>query len=426
MNLPLLTFILLLVLLFAGAPIWLALTIPALVGLMSTASPTTFVIAVYNALDSFTLMAIPFFILSGNLMEKGGISRRIVNFVQYFVGNFRGSLCVTACVACAMFGAVSGSAIATSVCVGGIVLPSMRDEGYDDLFSAALLTVSGTIGALIPPSMNFIMYGSATGVSVGDLFIAGVIPGILTTIVLSGIAVFLSRKYQKNYVKPPKKKKTIGEFWALLKDAAFALLVPVIILGGIYGGIFTPTEAGVVACIYAIVVACFIYRTLDFKGLINTFIASCKLTCQTMFIVGIANGYARYLTLQNVPNALASFVESMTNSPIVYMLLSVGLLLIVGTFMEASAALMVMAPIMHPIAMAYGIPPIQYAMVMSMALLIGIVTPPVGASLYAMTSMTGLPFLKLSKHMIPFILGYVAVMVLIIFIPQLSTIFVGG
>lgn len=422
MSLPVITFFLLLALLFLGAPIWLAIGIPALIGMIDAASPATFLTATYGGLDSFPLMAIPFFILAGALMEKGGISKRIVDFVNFFIGNFNGSLCVTACVACAMFGAVSGSAIATSVCVGSIVLPSMNQEGYDRVFTAALLGVAGTIGALIPPSMNFILYGAATGVSVGDLFISGIIPGLMVTAVLSGIAVFQSKKYNPNYVKPPKgKKKTFKDFLAVLKEASLALLVPIIILGGIYGGVFTPTEAGVVACVYAIIVSCFVFKAFDLKGLWGAFLSSCKLTCQTMFIVGIATSYARYLTLRNIPTLLSNTIQSMTDSPTVFLLLTVALLLIVGTFMDVGAAMMVMAPIMHPIALVYGISPLQYGVVMSMALIIGLTTPPVGSSLYVMASMTDLPFLQIAKKMVPFTLGYVFVMILLILFPGLCT-----
>ncbi len=426
MNIPLLTFFLLLILLFLGAPIWLAIGIPALIGMIDANNATMLLNSAYAGLDSFPLMAIPFFILAGGLMEKGGISKRIVDFVKFFIGEFNGSMCVVACVACAMFGAVSGSAIATSVCVGGIVLPTMDKEGYDRVFSAALLGVAGTIGALIPPSMNFILYGSATGVSVGDLFIAGIIPGLLVTAILSVTAVVLSKKYNPTYVAPPAQKKTFKGFLAVLKEASLALLVPFIILGGIYGGIFTPTEAGVVACIYAIIIACFVYKLLDFKGLCQTFLSSTKLTCQTMFIVAIATSYARYLTLKNVPTMLSELIRSMTDKPLVFMLLVVFLLLIVGTFMDVGAAMMVMAPIMHPIAMQYGIKPLQFGVVMTMALIIGLTTPPVGSSLYVMASMTDLPFLDIAKKMVPFTLGYVVVMILLILFPALSTVLVPG
>ena len=425
MNLPVITFFLLLILLFAGAPIWLAISIPAVIGIFSTTTPSLFLTATYGGLDSFPLMAIPFFILAGGLMEKGGISKRIVNFVDFFIGGFNGSICVTACVTCALFGAVSGSAIATSVCVGGIVLPTMEEEGYDKTFSAALLGVAGTIGALIPPSMNFILYGAATGVSVGDLFIGGIIPGLLVTALLSVMAVILSKKYNPHYVKRERPKKTFWGFLKVLKDASLSLLIPVIILGGIYGGIFTPTEAGVVACIYAIILACFIYRTFDFKGLVRAFVSSTTLTCQTMFIVGVATAYARYLTLEGVPTLLSNTIRSMTDSPMMYMLLTVLLLLIIGTFMDVGAAMMVMAPIMHPIAMSYHISPLQYGVVMTMALIIGLTTPPVGSSLYVMASMTGLPFLDIAKKMFPFTLCYVIAMVLCILFEPLSTILVG-
>ena len=213
---------------------------------------------------------------------------------------------------------------------------------------------------------------------------------------------------------------------AVLKEASLALLVPFIILGGIYGGLFTPTEAGVVACIYAIIIACFVYKLLDFKGLCQTFLSSTKLTCQTMFIVAIATSYARYLTLKNVPTMLSELIRSMTDKPLVFMLLVVFLLLIVGTFMDVGAAMMVMAPIMHPIAMQYGIKPLQFGVVMTMALIIGLTTPPVGSSLYVMASMTDLPFLDIAKKMVPFTLGYVVVMILLILFPALSTVLVPG
>ncbi len=426
MTLPVITFVLLLVLLFLGAPIYLAIGIPALIGMISTGNVTTFLTSAYAGLDSFPLMAIPFFILAGKLMEKGGISKRLVDFVSFFIGRFNGSHCITGTVTCALFGAVSGSAIATSVCVGGIVMPSMEEDGYDKVFSAALMGVAGTIGALIPPSMNFIMYGAGTGVSVGDLFIAGIIPGLLVTGVLSVIAVIMCKKTNKNYKQTEKVKRSLPLFLKVFKEAALALLTPLIILGGIYGGIFTPTEAGVVACVYAIIISCFVFKTFNFKQLVGAFVDAGKLTIQTMFIVAIATAYARYLTLNNVPTALANLIKGFTESPMVFMVIVIVLLLIVGTFMDAAAAMIVMAPILHPIAMSYGIHPIQFGVIMTMALIIGLCTPPVGSNLYVMASMTKLPFMSIAKKMVPFIMGYVFVMILLVLFPALSTVLVGG
>jgi C4-dicarboxylate transporter DctM subunit len=419
--------ILVLGLLALGFPIYFALGFPGVVGFlyMNASSVTMFLNAAYNGLDSFPLMAVPFFILAGKLMEMGGISERLVNLISFFVGRIVGSLAIIGVGTCALFGAVSGSAIATSVSVGGIVMPSMDKEGYDRYFSAALMGVAGTIGALIPPSMTFIIYGAMTGVSIGDMFIAGIIPGLMVTLVLMVISYFICKKHGWGLNTERVIDRSIGGLWKVFKDAFWALLVPVIILGGIYGGVFTPTEAGVVASVYAIIAACFIYKTLNLKGLYKTIAESVRLCVVTMFIVAFASGFARYLTMEKAPQSLSDWLVSVSSSPVMFITLVALLLLLVGCFMDTTAACIVLAPLLHPIAVRFGVDGIQFGMIMSMALLIGLCTPPVGANLYVMASVTRLPFMGIAKRMVPFIVGFLIVLALIMYVPGISTVLLG-
>jgi len=407
-----------------GFPIFVAMGVAGVLGFISTSAQVTlFLNVAYTGLDSFPLMAVPFFILAGKLMEEGGISKRLVNLINFFIGRIAGALAIVGIVTCALFGAVSGSAIATSVSVGGIVMPGMEKDGYDPAFSAGLMGVAGTIGALIPPSMTFIIYGALTGTSIGDMFIAGVIPGVLLTVALCVTAYFICKK--RGYYGERNVNRSPKEFLRLFKEAFWALMVPFIILGGIYGGIFTPTEAGVVACVYAVIAACFIYKTLNLKGLYNAIAEAGRLCVVTMIICSFASGLARYLTMVNVPQTLSRILAAASgNSTIVFLLLVTVFMLILGCIMDTTPAVIVLAPILHPIAMNFGVHPIHFGMIMSLSLLVGLATPPVGANLYVMSSMTKIPFMKIARQMVPFLATTIAVLLLIVFFPILSTVFV--
>ncbi len=416
--------IILIVLLGLGFPIFAAMGFSAVLGFTQTGANTVlFLNSSFSGLDSFPLMAVPFFILAGKLMEESGISERLVDLINFFIGKIAGALAIVGVVTCALFGAVSGSAIATSVSVGGIVMPGMEKDGYDKAFGAALMGVAGTIGALIPPSMTFIIIGALTGTSIGDLFIAGVIPGIMVTIALC-ITAYIIAKKRGYYNHDRQVDRSLRGFWKVLKRSFFAILCPVIILGGIYMGICTPTEAGVVACIYAVIVACFIYRTTNLKKLYKVIAEAARLCIVTMVIVAFATGFARYLTMVNVPQQLAAFMASISHSKLAFLFIVSVFLLFVGCIMDTTPAAIVLAPILYPIAMNFGVHPVHFAMIMSLALLVGLATPPVGANLYVMASMTKLPFMKIAKQMVPFIGAVLVVLVILIFFPVLSTVFV--
>lgn len=413
--------LIMLMLLALGFPIFVAMGIAGALGMMSTSSQITlFLNTSYSGLDSFPLMAVPFFILAGKLMEASGISERLVNFINFFVGKVAGALAIVGVATCALFGALSGSAVATSVSVGGIIIPGMERDGYDKAFGAALMGVAGTIGALIPPSMTFIIYGSLTSTSTGDLFIAGIIPGLLVTVLLCITAYIICKK--RGYYSPEREvERSLKSFWEVFKGSFFALLCPVIILGGIYGGIFTPTEAGAVACVYAAIIACFVYKTINFKDLYAVFGEAARLCVVTMVVVAFASGLAKYLTMVNVPQSLAAFMVSIANSKVTFLFIVAFFLLLIGCIMDTTPACIVLAPILHPIAIQFGISPIHFAMVMSLALLIGLCTPPVGANLFVMSSMVKLPFMTIARQMVPFIGTLLLALVLIILFPVLST-----
>ena len=406
-------------LLFLGMPIAFAICIPAIVAMfMSGISPTLFVTTSFTGIDSFPLMAVPFFILAGKLMEMGGISLRLINLVNFFIGKVTGGLAIVSVVTCALFGAVSGSAVATSVSVGGIMLPSMGKEGYDKVFSTALLCIAGTIGALIPPSMTFIIYGTLTGTSIGDLFIAGIGPGVLLTVALAVTGYLISRK--NGWKSSWAVERTPGNFWKVFKDSIAALLVPIIILGGIYSGIFTPTEAGAVSCLYAFICIKYILKTLDWAGLYKVVADSAQLTAVMIIIISFAAGFARYLSIENIPQQVSDYMISISNSKYAFLAIVTIFLLIIGCIMDTTPAMIVMAPIFAPIAAKFGVDPVHFGIIMSFGLLVGLSTPPVGASLYVMSSMTKINFLKIARAMVPFYIATLVSLILVLLVPQIS------
>lgn len=372
----------------------------------------------FAALNSFPLLAIPLFILAGKLMENGGISKRLINLATVFVGHTAGGYAAVGVLACMFFGALSGSSAATVAAIGAILIPAMILRGYQPRFAAATLAVSGELGAIIPPSIPMILYGVVTGTSIGDMFIAGVVPGILLGISLI-IFVFIVSKI-KGYGGDIEKTTWKVKFKAIY-DALFALIMPVIILGGIYGGFFTPTEAAAIAVLYALVIGLFVYKELKIRSLVDMFGEAAITTSIIMIIISSAGLFSWYLTQNMVPQQAAIFLTELTSNPFTFLLFINVLLLVVGMFFEASAAILILAPILLPIAIQFGIDPVHFGIIMIVNLAIGMVTPPVGVNLFISCKIANISLEEITKGVLPFLILLIFNVLIISYIPILST-----
>lgn len=374
----------------------------------------------FNSVDSFPLLAIPFFILAGKLMESGGISRRLIHFANVIFGRVKGGLAIVSIVACSFFAAISGSAAATTAAVGALLIPEMIKRGYEKDFSTAVQAAGGTIGIMIPPSVPMILYGVVAGVSIGDLFIAGIIPGIFIAVSLMILVYIISIK--RGYGGG--ERFSLKDFGKAFADAILALLMPVIILGGIYGGIFTPTEAAAVAVVYGLIVGLIIYREIKWKDLSGIFTSSVITSAVILFIIAGASAFGYYLTRERVPREMAEFMLGITDNWIIALLIINLLLLIIGTFLETSAAIIILTPILVPIAEALGIDLVHFGVIMIVNLAIGFITPPVGVNLFVAANIAGTKFEKLVRAVVPFIIIMIVDVIILSFIPELSLILV--
>lgn len=412
-------FISLLLLLFLSVPVALSLGLASSISIVSDGNMPLMVLIqrMFAALDLFPLMAIPFFILAGALMETGGISRRLVNFANSLVGTMTGGLAVVTVVTAMFFSAISGSSAATTAAIGSILIPAMVKKGYDVGFAGATTAVSGELGVIIPPSIPMIIFGISAGVSMTDLFIAGFLPGLLIGGSLILLVWFLAKR--KGY------QGETGITWPMrvkaFKEAILALMMPVIILGGIYGGIFTPTEAAVVAVLYSFIVGVFVYREVTWKHLVEIFSKSAITTSIIMIIIANAGMFGWILTREQVPQQVAGFFTSFSDSPIVFLLLVNVLLLFVGMFFETSASIIILAPLLTPIAVALGIDPVHFGMIMIVNLAMGMVTPPVGVNLFVACQVANIKLERLTKALIPFFFILILNILLITYIPAIST-----
>jgi C4-dicarboxylate transporter DctM subunit len=417
-----LLFLLLIVLFLINVPIAVALGFSAsLIFIIQDQVPLIAVIQrMFNSVDSFPLLAIPFFILAGKLMESGGISKRLIHFANVIFGRMRGGLGIVSIIACAFFAAISGSAAATTAAVGSILIPSMVKKGYDKNFATAIQAAGGTVGIMIPPSVPLVLFGVAAGVSISDLFIAGILPGFIVvgSLMILVYIVSLVKGYGGG------EKYGVGEFFKALKDAIFALLMPVIILGGIYGGIFTPTEAAVVAVVYGLVIGLFVYKEIKWSDLGEIFSSSVVITSVIMFIISCASVFGYYLTRERVPAQLTELMLSITDNWIIALIIINVLLLIVGTFMETAAAIIILTPILIPITDAMGIDPVHFGIIMIVNLAIGFITPPVGINLFVASNIAGTKFENLVRAIIPFIIIMIIDVLIISFVPQISLLLV--
>ena len=380
-----------------------------------------------TGLDSFVLIAIPLFILSGNLMAEGGISDRLFTFFAYFVGNKTAGLPIAVVISCLFYGAITGSGPATVAAIGAMTIPLLVNLGYEKSFVTSLVAVAGGLGVIIPPSIPFVMYGQCANVSVANLFTAGILPGILIGVFLMVCTYLYCKKHgedkerlKANYVA----LKSKG-FWQVFKESFFALLTPVIILGGIYSGIATPTEAACVSVFYALIVSLFIYKTLSIKQLPKILADTVSALVPMLFVASSATVFARVLSMLQAPQMIAAALTSAFHSKIAILLIINLFLLIVGMLIDAISAILICVPIFMPICAALGIDPTHFGVIMVCNLAVGFVTPPVGVNLFVASSMTKIPVMEIAKHAVRFIIGFLLALLVITFVPQVSLLLLG-
>ncbi len=429
----LLVFLILAVCLVFGFPIAISLGVASTFGILITQPGNISSVAqkIYTGIESFPLMAIPFFILASNLMTTGGVARRLIGFAQAYVGHLHGGLAISGVIACALFAAISGSSPATVIAIGGIMIPAMFKAGYDRNYAVGSMTNSGSLGILIPPSIPMILYGFVTNESVGKLFIAGVVPGIMLALMLVVTSFFVARRrgYRSDV------HVTWADRWKATRDALPALSLPAIVIGGIYGfpfnldlgpahieagAIFTPTEAAAVSVMVAFIVGMFIYRELTWADLPRVFAESAKTTAMLMFIITMAVLFGFFLTSQRIPETIASSVLSVAKEPWLILLLMNVILLFAGDFLEASSIILIFAPIFYPIARAVGIDPIHLGIVFVVNLEIGMITPPVGLNLYVASGIAKMPLYGVVRASLPWMLVLLVALMIVSYVPGLS------
>jgi len=415
---PIFLFIALILLILVGVPIALSLLVSSGFSLLffTDTEPVAIIQRMFVSIDSFTLMALPFFMIAGGVFEKGGVSKRLVDFANSLVGGMHGGLAIVAFIASAFFGAISGSSTATVIAIGALVLPTMLKEGYDLKFSITTLATAGILGTIIPPSIPMITYGVTTGASIGDLFAGGIIPGIMLTTIMSCYAYYYGKKNIQNTFS-----FSIKNVFTTFKSAIWALLMPVIIIGGIYSGIFTPTESAVVAIFYGLVISIFLYKEMTFNKFIDLMKNAIVNSSMILFIVGAAGAFGFVMTKAQIPLMMSDLILSITDNPILLLLLINVLLLIVGMFLETNAAILIVAPILLPIVTELGVDPVHFGIVMIVNLSIGLITPPLGVNLFVATRLHNNVRTTdvLNKHLVIYIALGLVVLLLITYLPIL-------
>lgn len=401
-----------------SVPVAVAVGLAAVAG-MTLFTPLPLVLVAqqaFSSLDKFPLAAVPFFILAGNLMGEGGISRRLVDFAKSLVGGVQGGLACTCILTCMIFAAVSGSSVATTFAIGAILIPAMVKHGYPISFAASLQASAAELGVIIPPSIPMILYGVAAEVSIGELFVAGFGPGLLIASALM-LAVWAWCKI-RGYGKTDRE----GRLAVLpaTRAAGLALMMPVIILGGIYGGVFTPTEASIVAVFYALVVSCFVYRELDLAGVLAILRKSVVSSSVIMLIIAMAGLFSFLLTRAGIPAQIGAYIIASFDSGWTFLLAVNLFLFVIGMFIETSAAIIVLAPILAPVAISFGIDPVHFGMVMVVNLALGMITPPFGVNLFAACAVARISLDRMTKSLLPFIGVVLACLMLITYLPWIS------
>jgi C4-dicarboxylate transporter, DctM subunit len=412
-----LMFIVFFILLFLEVPIAFALGFSTVFYLLFADVPLTVVpLKIYSGIDVFVLLSIPGFILAGNLMNLCGMTDRIINFCNNLLGHIRGGLALANIGASMIFAGISGTAVADTASIGSVMIPAMKKEGYSADYACAVTASSSTIGPIIPPSLPMIIAGSLAGLSIGKLFLAGAIPGLLLAFGLMATSYVIS--IQKAH--PKKNRSTFSQTIKGFSDAFWALMMTLLILFGIVGGFFTPTEASIVAVLYALLIGIFFYRTLNFANIKKVIISSAGTTASLMVLVGFANLFSWILISEQIPNQLADYLLTFTSNKIVLLLLINLLLLFIGSFMETIASLLILYPVLLKVAVAAGIDPIQFSVIAVLNLIIGLNTPPVGVCLFVASGIGNVSIEKIAKAGFPFLLVSLIVLMLVTFVPEIS------
>ncbi|MGE5470784.1 MAG: TRAP transporter large permease [Bacteroidota bacterium] len=411
-------FCLLAALMLTGMPISISLGLTVLTFLFTlTQVPLESVaLKLFTGIEKFEIMAIPFFILAGNFLTHGGVAKRMIHFATTMVGHWYGGLGLAGVLACALFAAVSGSSPATVVAIGSILLPAMVKAGFPNKFGAGVIATSGALGILIPPSIVMVMYSVATNTSVGALFMAGVIPGIVLACTLGGVTWYRAKKY--DYPRQP--KATWGERWQAFRASVWGLLLIVVVMGGIYTGIFTPTEAAAMSAVYAFICAVFIYRDLGFRDVPKVLLNSANMSAMLLYIITNAVLFSFIMTNENIPQALADWMLGHGLGMIAFLLAVNVILLLAGNFMEPSSIVLIFAPILFPVAMALGIHPVHFGILMVVNMEVGMCHPPVGLNLYVASGITKMGITELTVAVWPWLLSMLGFLMVVTYWPELS------
>lgn len=419
-------FVVFFILLIIAIPVSISLGItsvlPSVMDPSFTVGAKYLIRAMFGGLDSFPLLAVPMFVLSGILMAKGGISRRLFDVFAYFLGKLPAGMPSAVIVTCLFYGAISGSGPATVAAVGSMTIPILTSLGYDITFAAAIVAVAGGLGVIIPPSIPFIMYGMASGASVSDLFLAGIVPGLIIAFLLIGYALYHAKRFGEDRAKIDAEVDALHQKGLLkvLKESFFALLSPIIILGCIYTGIASPTEAAVISVFYALIVSMFVYKSITVKDLWPIITESLRTFTPILFILATSTAFSRVLTILHVPQLVSEAIINNIHSPVLILIVINLFLLLVGMIMDTTPAILILTPILLPIAQNIGMNPIQFGVIMVVNLAIGFVTPPIGVNLFVASSLTDVPIMKLSKKAMPMIGLFLIALLLITFVPQIS------
>ena len=411
-------FVLLLLLMLTGMPISISLGLTVLTFLFTMTQVPIEAVALklFTGIEKFEIMAIPFFILAGNFLTHGGVARRMINFASSMVGHWHGGLALAGVMACALFAAVSGSSPATVVAIGSIILPAMVRQGYPRGFGAGVITTSGALGILIPPSIVMVMYSVTTNTSVGQLFMAGVVPGLMLAFFLGLTTWFLARKH--DYPRMP--RASWGERWSTFRKSAWGLLLIVIVMGGIYSGAFTPTEAAAMAAVYAFFIAVFVYKDLKLKQVGKVLLDSAAMSAMLLYIITNAMLFSFLMTSENIPQAMAGWITGQGLGVVSFLLVVNVLLLLAGNVMEPSSIVLIMAPILFPVAMKLGIDPVHFGILIVVNMEVGMCHPPVGLNLYVASGITKMGISELTVAVLPWLFTMLAFLVLITYVPQIS------